>query len=100
MVTTQILGTDVLTENGKETVQQAVADYLVKYGRILDEISSVVVHVKMYNRGGLKKEYEIKVRLDSLSGFFESQKTEWNLAKSLKLVFEAVLHEINHKMKV
>ena len=100
MVTTQLLGTDVLTEQGRETVEQALSDYLVKYDRVLDEITSVVVHVKMYNKGGLKKEYEIKLRLDSPSGFFESHKTEWNLGKALKLVFDAVLHEIQHKLKV
>ena len=100
MVTTQLLGTDVLTEQGKETVQDIVDDYLTKFDRFLDSITSLIVHVKMHNKGGTRKQYEIKLRIDSPSGFFESHATEWNLGKSLKHVFDAVLNEIKHKLRV
>jgi len=100
MVTTQLLGTDELTENGRETVETTTNDYLSKYDRFLKEITSLKLHVKVHNKGGTRKQYDISLRVESPSGFFESHHTEWQLNQALKHVFDAVLHEIKHKLRV
>ena len=88
----------VVSELKKEEqaiINDLCTEYYPKIKRILQNDLTLKVRVKSYNKGG-KSKYSIHCHAEAPTKEFESEKADWDLARTLHKVFNALMAEIEH----
>jgi ribosome-associated translation inhibitor RaiA len=92
----QVIGIKDLDDVEKDTVNQLANQYLEKLKRDLKNMTSIVVHIKITNKEGNRKKYNIKTRAIAPTKIFESSDADWDLARTLHMVFNDLKRQIQH----
>ena len=94
----QIIGIDEVEEEKQELVTELVNGYYQKIFRKLKNITSMVVHIKQHTKGGKAKKADIRVKVLAPTKIFESQESDWDLARALHKALKNMEREIEHKL--
>ncbi len=102
--TIRYVGLDGLNQEEKAILNKLSTEYFQKIKRLTKNITSIIVHIKLYNNDGKedkRKKYSIHVRALAPTRIFESTKAaDWDFARTLHKAFNDIEHEIKHKMKI
>ena len=94
----QFIGLRQLDEIQQQEVRGLVGEYFPKIERKFKN-AQLVVHVKLYSKGG-KPKYAIHIKAISGKILFESSHAHaYELAKSFHMAFNDVLKQILHKFR-
>ncbi len=101
----QFVGVKDLTEAEQKVVNNLSTEYFQKIKRCLDNMLSLVVHIKCYKSGGKdnpekKKKFSVHIKCTAPGKIYESDKKShgWDLAQSLHKGFEALENQIHHSL--
>jgi ribosome-associated translation inhibitor RaiA len=94
----QVVGVDLLDEKEKAIANKLINEYYTKIVRELKNLTSVVVHLKLHSKGGKNKKFDIRVKAIAPTRIFESQESDWDLARTLHRVFKNMERQIEHKL--
>ena len=95
----QIIGIDeVDNESEKDLVNKLANEYYEKIQRSLKNLTSITLHIKVHSKGGKAKKWDLRVKVIAPTKIFESQESDWDLARSLHRVFKNVERQIDHKL--
>lgn len=96
----QIIGMDEIEDDiDRETVNKIINIYYGKIQRSLKNVTSVSLHVKAHSKGGKAKKWDLRVKVIAPTKVFESQESDWELARTLHRVFKNIEREIEHYFK-
>lgn len=91
------IGIKQLKEEEKTRINELSSEYYPKIKRLVRNITSLIIHVKEYEKEGTKIKYSLHVRLIMPGKTIESCKShDWNLAKALHKSFNGLITEIQH----
>ncbi len=90
---------DKLEKVEQDMVKTLAQEYYGKIQRLLNNETTLVVHIKLSTKGGNRQRYEITVRAEAPTRMFESHTDEWDLSVGLHKTFKAIEHEISHAFK-
>lgn len=98
----QFIGVDELNDEEKATCNDLANEYYDKIKEALKNVTSLVVHVKIYSGKGKEnkhaKKYSICARAVAPTVIFDSTKAaDWDLARTLHKAFKDLEHQIHHK---
>lgn len=95
----QYIGIDELDSSERAVLDKLSAEYYDKIQRSLKNITSIVVHIKEYGKGGDRKKYSLHLRAIAPTVIFESGKaSDWDFARTLHKAFKDVERQIQHKL--
>lgn len=94
----QVVGIELLSEQEKTIANKLINEYYQKIVRELKNITSITVHLKAHTKGGKKKKFDVRVKASAPTRIFESQESDWDLARTLHRVFKNMEREIQHKL--
>ena len=92
----EIVGLSELNVLEKAQVSILLAKYKGKIKRMIDDITSIKIHLKKYKKSGHTSKYSLHVKVFTPKKTFEVEKADWNITKSLRKSFEALVNEIEH----
>ena len=93
----QTKGLEILNENEKKDFETVLGKYYEKIERKLKDISSIVFHLKEYNRQGTRKKFSIHAKIVYSGKFFEADSFDWDLKRTIHKLFRKMEEEIEHK---
>ena len=93
----KIIGIKELNEEEIDIVNKLAKEYYSKVQRAIKNITSIVIHVKIYNVTGKRKQYEVNVKVVAPTKSFDSKAVEWDLAKALHMALGKVERMIEHR---
>lgn len=96
----QITGIDEVSSDDKAIVNKLANDYYPKIKRALKNDVSIKLHVKQHSKTGNKHKSDIRVKVVAPTKVFESQESDWDLARTLHRVFRNVIRQLEHKLKM
>ena len=96
----QIIGIKELDSEEVNVVNTLASHYREKLERDLKNITSVVVHIKTSHHEGKRKKYTIKARVVAPTKIFEASDTDWDLARTLHMVFNDLQRQIQHSFHI
>ena len=99
METIQIKGIDELNDEEKELVNTLANEYYGKIQRGLKNITSMSLHIKQHSKTGNRHKSDIRVKVIAPSNSFESQESDWDLARTLHRVFKNIERQIEHRIR-
>ena len=95
--TIQIIGIKDLDEMEIESVNRISNKYYSKIQRDINNIKTLVVHIKAYKKQGTRRKYAIHIKIIAPTRMFVSTKAmDWNLETSLHKSFESLEKTIQH----
>ena len=84
----------------QDSVKEISLDNYQKIERKLKKhMGRVVLHIKLSKKGGKSKKYDLTLRVESPEHLFESSADDWDLIKATHMVFEEIMHQIDHRLK-
>lgn len=96
----QYIGIDQLDDTEKQVLDKLSAEYYEKIQRMLKNETSIVIHVKEYEKQGSRKKYSLHVRAIAPTVIFESSNaSDWDLARTLHKAFNDIEKQIEHRFK-
>ncbi len=95
----QIIGIDEIGDDDKIIVNKLANDYYSKIKRALKNEVSVKLHVKQHSKTGKQHKSDIRVKVVAPTKVFESQESDWDLARTLHKVFKNVLRQLEHRIR-
>jgi ribosome-associated translation inhibitor RaiA len=96
----QIVGIKEIEDNlERGTINKLANKYHEKIQRALKNVTSVSLHVKKHSKGGKAKKWDIRVRVVAPTRIFEAQESDWDLARSLHMVFKNIERQLQHKLR-
>lgn len=93
----KIIGIKELNDKEIKTVNRLAREYYGKIQRAIKNITSLVIHVKSYEKTGNRKKYSVSLKVVAPTRTFDSKAAEWKLAKALHMVFNKVERMIEHR---
>lgn len=88
----QYVGVKDLSDEEKGAIKGLASEYFEKIKRAVQNISTLVVHIKSYASGGKRKKYSTHIRALSPQGIIESCKSyDWDLPRVLHKSFTNIL---------
>lgn len=99
METIQIIGIDELNDEDTGLVNTLANEYYGKIQRGLKSITSISLHIKQHSKTGNKHKSDIRVKVIAPTKIFESQESDWDLARTLHKVFRNIERQIEHRLK-
>ena len=93
----QIIGVLGL-DSEKELVSKLANEYYGKIQRSLKNITSITLHIKQHSKGGKRKKSDIRVKVMAPTRIFESQESDWDLARAVHKVFKNIERQLEHKI--
>jgi len=94
----QFVGLTELPAAAQQTIKDIATLGFEKLQRDLKTISTMVVHIKTYDKEGNRQKYSLHVRLNAHTHVFESCKShDWDLARAMHKAIDDLHHQINHK---
>lgn len=95
----QYIGAKELNDDEKKVLDKLSAVHHEKISRSLDNVSSLVVHIKNHGKGG-KKLFGINARVVAATRVFESNTASgYDLAKVLHQAFNDLEKQIQHRLR-
>ncbi len=95
----QYIGAKELNADEKRVLDKLSAEYHEKISRSLDNVSSIVIHIKNHGKGG-KKVFGINARVVAPTHVFESNTASgYDLAKALHQAFNDLEKQIQHRLR-
>ena len=95
----QFIGVSDLETDEKLAVTELSSEYYAKIKRQIRNLLSLVVHIKVYGKGGQKKKYAIHARVIAPTRIFESCRShDFDLARALHKSFKDLLSEMRHAL--
>lgn len=96
----QFIGVKELDNVQQTIVNKLSTEYYDKIQRELKNLTSIVVHVKAYEKEGKKSKFSIHLRAIAPTKIFESTKAaDWDLARALHKAFKDLERQILHTIK-
>lgn len=96
----QFIGLRELDPVDQEMVRKIIFEQYPKLKRRLHNLTSLVVHIKPYGKGGARQKYSFHMRAVAPTRIFESTKAyAWDLATSVHKAFDDLDHQIEHAFK-
>ena len=103
----QFIGADLLNDEERGIFERLSAEIYERISRMLDD-ASITVHLKEYkdckDRKNCdekkRKKYATLIRVISKDGKFESSDYDWDIAKVMHKVSNALVNEIKHKLRI
>ncbi|HJZ18634.1 MAG TPA: HPF/RaiA family ribosome-associated protein [Candidatus Nanoarchaeia archaeon] len=96
----QTIDFDLLDESDKRDFSRLFNEYSKKIGRKLKNISSFIVHIKEYNKSGMRKKFSIHVRVIVPTRMIEAEAFDWDFKRALHKVFKKLEEEIERRFRV
>lgn len=97
----QFIGLNELEDVDQQMVQTLATEYYGKIQRELKNLTSVVIHIKDYGKGGHRQKYSVHVRVIAPTKVFESSKSRdaahWDIASAIHSAFKNIEREIQHE---
>jgi len=96
----QVIGIDQLgLDSEKDMVNKLSNEYYVKIKRALKNITSITLHIKQHSKGGKRKKSDIRVKVVAPTRIFESQESDWDLARAIHRAFKNIERQLQHKLR-
>ena len=95
----QYRGVDGLNDDEKGTLNKLAPEYYEKIQRALKNVTSLQVDIKLYNKLGSKKKYDIHAKVIAPTKMFSTSYADWDFARTLHKVFKKMEREILHRLK-
>ena len=97
----QFIGANQLNDEERGIFERFSAEIYDNVSRMLSDVS-IVIHLKEYKKNDTdkRKKYDVLVRVISKEGKFESSDYEWDIAKVMHKVSNALENEIRHKLRI
>lgn len=95
----QFIGVKELEKPEADIVRKLATEYHDKIKISLNNLTSLVVHIKQYSKGGKQRKYSIHLRAIAPTRIFESTESDWDLAKTLHSAFKDIERQIEHSFK-
>jgi len=97
----QFIGANQLNDEERGIFERFSAEIYDKSSMMLSDVS-IVIHLKEYKKSDTdkRKKYDVLVRVISKEGKFESSDYEWDIAKVMHKVSNALENEIKHKLRI
>ena len=93
----QFVGLNELSAEEQQRVKEISMLGFEKLQRDLKTLSTMVVHVKLYEKEGNRKKYALHVRLNAHTRVFESCKAhDWDLVRALHKAMDDLKHQVIH----
>ena len=93
------MGIKDLDEMEIESVNRLANRYYGKIQREINNVTSLVIHIKSYEKQGREKKYSVHVKVMAPTRIFVSTKTsDWDFEKALHKSFRDVIREIQHSL--
>ncbi len=93
----QFVGVKDLEPVDQAVVNKLSTEYYDKLKRMINNLASLKVHVKVSNEEGKKKKYHMHTQLIAPTKTFTSTKSEdWDLPRALHKTFQDLEHQVNH----
>jgi hypothetical protein len=90
----QFIDLKKLEPEQQAVVQQLSTEYYGKIKRELNNLTTLIVHIKEYKKG---HKFSIHVRAEAPTRIFESTKAaDWDLARTMHKAFKDLEREIQH----
>lgn len=95
----QFVGVSDLAPEEQDIVNKLSTEYFGKIKRSVKNITSLLVHVKLYDTDGTRKKYSVHAKAISPAGTFTSEHAaDWDLARAVHMSFKNLENEIKHKL--
>lgn len=95
----QVIGIDKLDSNELKIANKLANEYYVKFQRAIKNITSLIIQIKIYQKGGSQKRFAIHSRVTSPGHHFESTKAiDWDFARTMHKSLQDIEREIEHKL--
>ena len=95
----QITGMDEISEEDKGIINKLANEYYPKIKRVLKNEISIKLHVKQHSKTGNKHKSDIRVKVLAPTKVFEAQESDWDLARTLHMVFKNIERQIEHRIR-
>jgi hypothetical protein len=99
--TIQFVGVDELEHESKELINKLANEYYDKIKRSLSDITSMKVHVKVYDEAGKEekaRKWGVHVQVLAPTQMFETSAQDWDIERTLHKAFKAMEKEIQHRL--
>ncbi len=93
----KIIGIKDLDEKEVKTINRLAKEYYSKIQRAVKNITSILMHVKSYEKIGNRKKYSVSLKVVAPTRTFDSKAIDWELAKALHMAFNKVEKMIEHR---
>ncbi|MBI2565061.1 hypothetical protein HYV79_03685 [Candidatus Woesearchaeota archaeon] len=95
----QFVGLKDLSAPQQVLVNSLATAHYDKLKRELNNLTSMVIHIKYYKKEGEKQKYSLHVRCIAPTKIFESCKShDWDLARAMHKSFEDLRRQIEHSL--
>ena len=96
----QVTGMDELKPNEIPIVNKLVNEYYERIRRDLNNITSLLVHFKCYEKEGSRRKFSIHAKIAAPTQIFASTKAQdWDLARTMHKCFKDLERQIKHRLK-
>ena len=92
----QYIGMKDLEESEVEVLNRLAQEHHTKLQRELHNMTSLVIHIKTSHKEGKRKQYNIMARAVAPTRIFESSETDWDIARTLHMIFNDLRRQIQH----
>lgn len=90
-------GLKELDEKERGVVNKLSAEYHEKIKRAIKNITSLHILIKIHKKTGNRKKYDVHVTVVAPTRAIESKAADWDLARTLHMVFNRIEKEIQHR---
>ena len=95
----QFVGVSDLPPEEQDVVNKLSTEYFDKIKRSVKNITSLMVHVKLYDAEGARKKYSVHAKAISPAGTFTSEHAaDWDLARAVHKSFKNLENEVKHRL--
>ncbi|MEX0921102.1 MAG: hypothetical protein WDZ62_02460 [Candidatus Pacearchaeota archaeon] len=95
----EFFGTENFSQGQKNDLNEFTKSYSSKIKRIVGEIKSIEVRVKIYHREGKAHKYSINISVTPKTRKFVSDSEGWDLGITVKEGFEKIISQMNKEFK-
>ena len=95
----QFKGLKELGDGEKEILNEISTEYYPKIKKKLHNTASVEVHLKAHSKQDSKKKYSVHIKVIAPTHIFESEGDDWDLVRTLRKAYEAMLVELEKAFK-
>lgn len=90
----QFKGLKELEDDEKDILNDISTEYYPKIKKKVHNMASVEVHLKAHSKQDSKKKYSVHIKVIAPTHIFESQSDDWDLVRTLRKAYEAMLVEL------
>ena len=95
----QIVGIKDLDDMEIDSVNRLANRYYGKIQREIQNVTSLVIHIKAHDKQGRQKNYSVHVKAIAPTKIFASTKSiDWNLEKALHGSFRDIIRQMQHRL--